>query len=168
MDILQSHITHIEEGAAARPDIELRTLPAQQIRCTMLEHDRTMRKSSEFFRRAYAEILHCGNPGCPLGMAYDDFLALLAHPNQPSQLVSYDPQGPDLRPEGQYLVGTVNCFYNENHGLVQRMSRYAERNNLVFLGPVYSVYLHDAASVTEPEQFLLQIAVGIRRKDDTD
>jgi effector-binding domain-containing protein len=77
--------------------------------------------------------------------------------------VSYDPQGPDLRPAGDYLVGTVACFYEEYGDFPRRMFTYALDHGLEFTGPAYTIYLLDAASVTEPEQFMLQIVAGVKR-----
>jgi len=46
------------------------------------------------------------------------------------------------------------------------MYECAQRNGLVFNGPVYAVYLLDGASVTKREEYLLQISVGTKRKDE--
>jgi len=99
-----------------------------------------------------------------LGFAYDEFLDLLEDPEHPAQLVSYDPQGPETRPAGEYLVGTVNCYYGEKSGLARRMFEYALHNHLEFHGPAHTVYLLDTASVTEAENYLMQIAAGVKRK----
>ena len=164
MDILQSRISLIEAGQTANPGkIELCTLPEQPIRCIALEHYSEKTKSVERLRRALGQIRQDGNAGCPLGYAYRNFSELLEKQNQPAQLVSCDPRGPDARPAGEYLVGTATCYYGQTNGLPFRMHAYAERNHLAFCGPVYAVYLLDATSVTESNQYLLRIAAGVRR-----
>ncbi|MCL2300274.1 MAG: hypothetical protein FWC27_09050, partial [Firmicutes bacterium] len=92
-----------------------------------------------------------------------DFGGLLEKPNQPAQVMSCDPQGPDVRPAGEYLVGTVSCYYGQANSLPRRMQAQAERDRLEFCGPAYAVYLLDAASVTDSERYLLQVAAAVRR-----
>jgi hypothetical protein len=86
----------------------------------------------------------------------------LDDPDRPAQFVSYDPQGIETRPADEYLVGTDFCGYAEKSSLPKRMFDYALHNNLEFIGPAYTVNLFDAASVTEANQFLLQVAVQAR------
>jgi len=165
MDVLQSRISLIEEGRSVNPGkIELRTLKEESACCSALEYHNKKTKNLEHLRRAIGQIQQNGNAGCPLGYAYGSFTELLEKPDQPAQLVSYDPQGPDVRPAGEYLVGTVAfCYYGQTNGLPFRMHTYAQRNHLEFCGPVYTVYLLDTASVTEAEQYLLQITAGVRQ-----
>ena len=84
---------------------------------------------------------------------------------QPAQLIAYDPNGTDVRPAGEYLVGTEACCYEQNSTLPQRMMEYARSNNLEFTGPVYTVSLLDAASVTRAEQFIFQVAVRVKKME---
>ena len=122
-------------------------------------------KGEDGLRHAHAKIRQNGNAGCPMGFAYNDFFDLLENPGQPSQLVSFDPSGPELRPAGEYLVGTECGFYEQQNGLTKRMFDYALHNGLEFCGPAYTVYLLDAASVCDAEQFLLQVAVQVQRNE---
>jgi len=163
LDIIRSYLPLIREGQTAKPGIELRELPEQRIRTSAIKTHSSKTKSVEFLRYACWDIRQNGNAGCPMGFAFNEFLDLLEDPNQPAQLVSFDLQGPDTRPAGDYLVGTVDCYYGEKLGLPRRMSDYALQNGFVFNGPAYTVYLLDAVSVMETEQYLLQIAVGVRR-----
>ena len=166
MDMLQSRISLIEEGQAVGPGkIELCTLPAQAIRFSALGQNGE-KNGIERLRRAIGQIRQDGNIGCPLGYAYNSFLEFYEKPEQPAQLLSYDPQGPDIRPAGEYLVGTVSCYYDQTSGLLQRMHAFAARSRLRFHGPAYTIYLLDVASVTQPEQYLLQIAVEVERIKD--
>jgi len=162
LDIVSSHAALIEEGRAAKPGIELCTLPEQPIRRSAVRTHSGKIKNAELLRYACGDIRQNGNAGCPLGFAWNDFADLLGDPNQPAQLVSFDSAGPEIRPAGEYLVGTVACYYGEKHALPQRMAAYAKENGLEFHGPAYSVYLIDAVSAAEPERYLLQIAVAVK------
>ena len=164
LDILQSHAALIEAGCAASPGIELRTLPEQPLRHSAITNHSAKKKNAQLLRQSCEDIRQNGNAGCPLGFAYNDFSSLLAYPEQPAQLVSFDPNGPETRPAGKYLVGTMACYYGEKHALPQRMAEHARKNNLELHGPAYSIYLLDETSVTETDRYLLQIAVGAKRQ----
>jgi len=166
LDMIRSHAALLEEGRTAKPGIALRTLPEQSIRRSALKFHSSKLKSAEHLRYACWDIRQNGNAGCPMGYEYTEFLDLLGNPEQPAQLVSYDPNGPEVRPAGEYLVGNVSIYYGEKHALPQRMAAYAQKNGLEFDGPAYSVYLRDAVSVTGTDEYLLQIAVGVRRKEE--
>ena len=155
-DVLRSYVSLIEECRAAGPGkIELRQLAERPIqRIPIANGDKGLRDS---FRQAQGS-------DSPMGYAYPDLNALLETPDQPAQLVSYDPRGPDVRPAGQYLVGTARCPYGRNSGLAQRMHSYARQNRIEFRGPAYAVYLPDKAGATEPEQYLLQVAVRVKKE----
>ena len=165
LDVLQSYAALIKEGSAATPGIEIRALPEQPIRRSTIKSHSEKKKSTAFLRHACVDIRMNGNASCPMGFVFNEFLDLLENPNQPAQLVSFDPQGPETRPAGEYLVGIVNCYYGERQDLHRRMADYALRNGLEFFGPAYMVYLLDETSVTEPEQYLLQISVEVKRKE---
>jgi len=162
MDVLQSRAALIEAGLSANPGkIELRMMPEQPFRCSALEYTNEKVKNIERLRRAIGQIRQDGNAGCPMAYAYRDFRGLLEKPDQPAQIVSCDPQGPDVRPAGEYLVGTATCYYGQTNPLPRRMQAQAERDHLEFSGPAYAIYLLDTASVTEPEQYLLQVSVMV-------
>lgn len=165
LDIVRSYLPLIREGRSEKPGIKLRTLPEQRVRTNAIKHYSSKTKDVESLRRTFWDIRQYGNPGCPMGFAYNGFIDLLENPNEPAQVVSYDPQGPEIRPAGEYLVGTVAVFYGEKHALPRRMSDYAMKNGLVFDGPAYMVYLLDAVSVKETEQYLLRIAAGVKHKE---
>ena len=162
LDMIRSHAALLEEGLTAKPGIELRTLPEQPIRCSVLKVQSTKTKNAEQLRYACGDIRQNGNAGCPMGLAYAEFADLMENQNQPAQLVSYDPNGPEVRPAGEYLVGTVRCYYGEKHGLAQRMLVFAKKNGLEIYGPVYTVYLVDAVSVAQTDEYLLQISVAVK------
>ena len=164
LDMLLSYIGLIEEGRAAVPGkIELKELPARPLRCSALESAGGKLNPAQRLRRAFTDIRQHGNAGCPLGYAWHDFFDYLEQPGQPARLVSYDPQGPDIRPAGTYLVGTERCYYGETGPLPRRMFEYALHGGLELCGPAHTVYLLDAASVTGAEEYLLQVAVQVQK-----
>ena len=164
LDMMRSQAALLEEGLTAKPGIELRTLPAQPIRRSALKTHKTKTKNAEQMRYACGDIRQNGNAGCPMGFSYNEFSDLFEKINQPAQLVSYDPNGPECRPAGEYLVGMVSCCYGEKHALPQRMAAYAAKNGLELHGPAHTVYLLDAVSVAKTDEYLLQISVAARRK----
>jgi len=167
LDILYSHTWLIEEGLATEAGrIELRALPARTIRLSALKSNGTLTKNLEYLRFACREIRLQGNPGCPLGVYYHTFAGLLEKPDRPAQLVSFDPQGPDALPAGEYLVGTAAGYYGEQDGLARRMTGFAQENGLELCGPVCAVYLYDAAAVKDPKQYLQQISAAVKRQED--
>jgi len=164
LDMLRSYISLIQEGRTASPgEIEVRMLPARPLLCSSLEDIGGKMSTAQRLRRAFGEIRQNGNAGCPLGFAYRDFFDFIEQPDRPAQLVSFDPQGPDARPAGEYLVGTESCYYGETGGLPRRMFEHALHNDMELSGPAFTVYLLDAASVTGAEQYLMQVTVGIQR-----
>ena len=162
LDMIRSHAALLEKGLTAKPGIELRTFPGQPIRCSALKAQSTKTKNAEQLRYACGDIRQNGNAGCPMGLAYAEFADLLENPSQPAQLVSYDPNGPETRPAGEYLVGTISSYYGEKHALPQRMAAYARENGLELHGPAYAVYLLDAVSVAQTDQYLMQVAVAVK------
>jgi len=164
LDMLRGYLSLIEEGIGAAPgEIGLRTLGARPLRYSSLVSFSSRTGEKERLRRAAGQIRQNGNAGCPMGFAYRAFDDFLERPEQPAQLVSFDPQGPDTRPAGEYLVGTAAAFYGETGSLPARMLEYAQGNGLELAGPAYTVYLHDAACVTDPGRYLLQAAAAVEQ-----
>ena len=165
LDMLRSYLSLIREGQSASPgEIELRALPARPLRCSPLEDIAGKANAAQRLRRAFGQIRQHGNAGCPLGFSYRDFFDFMEQPDSPAQIVSFDPQGPDIRPAGEYLVGTERCYYGQTGSLPRRMFEYALHGGLELHGPAYTVYLLDAASVTGAEQYLLQVTVEVARE----
>jgi len=166
LDMLESYTALIEEGQSVQPgEIKVRKYEQRLIRTSSLTRLGGKRNDLACLRFAHAKIRQNGNAGCPMGFVYNEFFDLLEDPDSPAKLVSFDPSGPELRPAGEYLVGTVRCRYDEKNGLPQRMFNYALHNGYEFCGPAYTVYLLDAASVCDAEQFLLQVAVQVQRNE---
>jgi len=162
LDILNSYLSLLEEGLDTRPgEIVRRALPERPVRLSSLVSFSSRAGGKERLRRAAGQIRQNGNAGCPIGFMYNDFGSFAEQPGSPAQLVSFDPRGPDIRPAGDYLVAAEACFYGEAGSLPQRLLAYAGEKQLA-LGAVCTVYLHDAACATEPEQYLLQATAEIK------
>jgi hypothetical protein len=86
----------------------------------------------------------------------------LSESSQPTRFFSFDPKGYDRKPEGLYLIGYTRSYYDRTNDLPQRMAGFAKKNGVVFNGPVYSIYLFDEISVTDPNRYLLQVSASVR------
>ncbi|MCL2107537.1 MAG: hypothetical protein FWH26_10840 [Oscillospiraceae bacterium] len=162
LDMIESHASLMKDGTCAAPGgVALRTLPARPILCCPIERSGPRRKDIDLLCRAHGQIRERGNPGCPLGFAYKEFLDLLEYPGQPAQLVSFDPRSSETRPAGEYLVGTAPNTSNDVKSLSRRMFVYAMQNELEFTGPAYAAYIFDTAA--GPKECLLQISVQVNQ-----
>ena len=136
----------IEDSRADPPcEIEVRGLPEQAMHCAQLKG------------RYSGPAMQSGKKDGPAGYAFNEIYDLLEAPDRPARLVTFDPQGPKLRPAGEYLVGTVQCAFGEMNGLARRMLEYAMNNGLEMQGPAYVFYRHDA----ECGSYALQVTVGV-------
>jgi len=157
--MLQNHASLLKESQSVQlGNIEARMLPERPFRLIPL--------AKAGGRAGHDHLCQClaqaRGDNSPLGYAFQSFSALLKQPGRPTQLVSFDPKGPDTRPAGEYLVGTVACGYGETGGLPRRMSEYAWQNSLELHGPAYAVYLPDAASIAGAREYLLHISVAAK------
>jgi effector-binding domain-containing protein len=85
----------------------------------------------------------------------------LRTPSRPTRFFSLDPHGRDRRNAGQYLVAYNRGYYGEFGDLPQRLLAHARTNGLSFCGPLYIVYLLDEISMTDHNDYLSQIVVGV-------
>lgn len=99
----------------------------------------------------------------PIGGYYQDLDSFIHSPSEPENFFSLIPTGTDAKVAGRYLVGYTRGYYGEMGDLPQRLQSYAEKNNLVLEGPVYAIYLHDEISVSDTEQYLVQVSVSIKK-----
>jgi len=158
--LLQNHASLIEESQSIQPEeIAVRTLPERPFRLIPLA-TAGGRAGHDYMCQSLAQAR---GDNSPFGYAFRSFNALLKQPCRPTQLVSFDPKGPGIRQAGEYLVGAVKCGYGENSGLPRRMHDYALENGLEPQGPAYMIYLHSTAGIAAPEEYLLQISVGVKR-----
>jgi hypothetical protein len=101
------------------------------------------------------------NLSYPIGGYFDSMERFLDAPSRPARFFSHDPTGKETISEGLYLTGYTRGYYGRTNDIPRRMAVYAERNGLTFDGPVYNTYLLDELSMTDPEQYLLQVSASV-------
>jgi DNA-binding transcriptional MerR regulator len=101
------------------------------------------------------------NLSYPIGGYFDSMEGFLNAPSRPARFFSHDPIGEEAIATGLYLTGYTRGYYGQTNGLPQRMAKYAKRNGLAFIGPVYNTYLLDELSIAKPDQYLLQVSASI-------
>ncbi|MCL2110159.1 MerR family DNA-binding transcriptional regulator [Microgenomates group bacterium] len=90
--------------------------------------------------------------------------SFLENPGLPEHFISLDPRGKCKKEAGEYLVGFRRGYYGQFGDLPQKMMRYAEKNNLVPVGPVYEEYLLDETCVKDSTQYLVQASVAVYKR----
>ena len=106
---------------------------------------------------------HRINLGFPIGGRYDDMDTFVKNPGRPNYFFSLDPTGANTRKPGEYMVGFIRGYYGELGDLPARMVRYAAENGLRATGPVYLTYPHDEACYDEPDNYLGQVMVAVKK-----
>jgi DNA-binding transcriptional MerR regulator len=101
------------------------------------------------------------NLSYPIGGYFDGMERFLAAPSRPARFFSHDPAGQETISGGLYLTGYTRGYYGQTNGLPRRMADYADKNGLTFTGPVYNTYLLDELSITDTEQYLLQVTASV-------
>jgi len=101
------------------------------------------------------------NMSYPVGGYWDNITSFFNEPAQPARFFSLDPNGNDYMPAGLYLVGYTRGYYGQTNDLPKRMAAYAKNNGLKFEGPVYNIYLTDALSEIDRDQYLLQVSASV-------
>jgi DNA-binding transcriptional MerR regulator len=104
------------------------------------------------------------NLSFPVGGFFEDMPRYLSAPSAPNRFFSIDPFGNDEKPAGRYLAGYTRGFYGQTNDLPERMAAYADEHSLEFSGPVYNIYLHDEVSISDPEEYLLQVSVQVKKR----
>jgi DNA-binding transcriptional MerR regulator len=102
------------------------------------------------------------NMSFPVGGYFESMAAFLDEPSRPRRFFSIDPDGHEQKAAGLYLTGYVNGYYGQTKKLPEQMAAFAKKKGLAFSGPVYNIYLNDEISVTDPEQYLLQVCASVR------
>ena len=99
----------------------------------------------------------------PVGGFYKDANTFLTAPGKPTRFFSLTSAGQDVKKAGEYLVGYARGYYGNVGNLPQRMQAYAKEHGLIFSGPVYEIYLHDEISISDPDQYLIQVSIPVKR-----
>lgn len=67
------------------------------------------------------------------------------------------------KPKGLYVIGWEHTEYGESHRLYDRLYRCIEESGLKICGHAYEEYLLDEISTTDSAQYLLQVAIHVRK-----
>ena len=97
----------------------------------------------------------------PVGGMFEDFGAFVAHPSEPTHFFSVDPKGMDKRAAGRYVSAFQRGYYGETSDLTSRMQNFILTNNLITIGPVYNIFLHDELSIDDPTNYLMHATVEV-------
>ena len=100
----------------------------------------------------------------PVGGYHENMDNYLKAPGQPDRFFSQDPHGNTLRKAGKYMVGYTQGYYGVFGDFALKLTDYAKAHDLVFDGPVYVIYLLDEICTTDPDQYLVQVSVGVKKK----
>ena len=141
--IIETHFDLLIEGiSATETEITIAKLPEMRI---ILGNKNDYTGSEGFYR----ELMHfCGtyteprlNLAFPMGGYYESIDEYIEAPSKPTHFFSIDPCGKDRRKAGLYMVGYARGYYGQPKELPSTMCEYAEKNGLVFCGPVYNITL---------------------------
>ncbi len=67
------------------------------------------------------------------------------------------------KPKGLYVIGQEHTEYAKSYNLYSRLYRYIEEAELKICGHAYEEYLLDEISTTDPTQYLLQVAIHVKK-----
>lgn len=101
------------------------------------------------------------NLSYPIGGYYKNMEKFVEEYDKPDRFFSLDPSGNVKREAGDYMVGYTRGYYGEFNDLPPRMQAYAQEHSLRFTGPVYTIWMYDEISITDPSQYFVQICVAV-------
>ncbi len=96
-----------------------------------------------------------------IGGYFDSMKLFIETPARPTRFYSLDPNGHEVIEKRLYLVGYTRGDYGQTNDLPRRMKAYADKNGLMFGGPVYNLYLFDELAIEDSGQYLLQVAAAL-------
>ncbi|MDR1709493.1 MAG: MerR family DNA-binding transcriptional regulator [Candidatus Accumulibacter sp.] len=163
--VLDVALKHLATGLLADENaVTVQRLAAASIR---LGAENEFKSGDYLFYRAYIRFIretpHI-NFNYPVGGLFTDFAHWHAKPSEPARFFSVDPLGSAERPAGTYLVGYARGYYGETNDLPGRMADYAKKHRLEFRGPVYNIHVQSEISVKDPDQYLMQASVQVRKR----
>ena len=162
--VIDTFISLLNEGIGATEDeISLRERPERTL---MLGTENRCIGSPGDFYDEFVRFLNAPhepdlNLCYPVGGYWPDMAAFHKRPFLPTQFYSLTPHGNERQSAGLYLTGYTRGYYGQVGDLPQRMEAFAKENGLRFAGPVYAIHLFDEVSITDPEQYLLQISAAV-------
>jgi DNA-binding transcriptional MerR regulator len=107
---------------------------------------------------------HRININYPIGGLFTDMDGFSDNPNTPVNFFSVDPDGLDRRPPGNYITAFTRGYYGSVQDIPEKMREFAEKEDLVFKGPVYNIFMFDEVSEIDPDNYLLEISVHVTPK----
>lgn len=99
----------------------------------------------------------------PTGGVYNNFNAFVNSPGYPNRYFSHAPIGRSNKDMGEYAVGYARGYYGQLGDLPSRMQEYVQKHDYYFTGPVYEMHLFDEVVVENPEQYLIQVSVPVKK-----
>jgi len=149
--------------SAIESEISVSEMPEQRI----ILGDRNDYSGSIGFYREFLRFCNAPhepklNLSFPVGGYFESMDVFLDEPSCPTRFLSIDPKGLERKAAGLYLIGYTRGYYGDTNGLPERMAAFAKKNGLVFIGPVYNIYLFDEMSVASPDQYLLQVSASVK------
>lgn len=106
--------------------------------------------------------------GYPFGTMVSQKNLLQGNCNSPSRYFFKTPaiEGIDpmlSKPAGLYLTGFERSSYNGHHNVYNHMFEYMKKNKLAVSGNSYEEFLLDEISIKDPENYILQISIQVKR-----
>lgn len=117
------------------------------------------REFINFCKAQHEPILNLAHPVGGYFESMDDFIH---NSSQPTRFFSLNPKGYEKKDAGLYLIGYTRGYYGKTNDLPKKMVAFAKKNGLVFNGSVYNLYLFDEMSITDTEQYLLQVSASVK------
>ena len=163
--ILHTYCGLIEEGLhAIEQEIAIRPMPETSIQLGQANDFSSGGFYDSFFDFLREMEEHNINSAYPAGGFYKDMGSFMDKPGRPDRYYSLAPTGHNVKGAGEYLVGYARGYYGHIGDLPKRMQEYAGEHNLHFVGPVYEMYLFDEVSVENPDQYLIQVSVMVKKR----
>jgi DNA-binding transcriptional MerR regulator len=165
-ELIKTQFKLLTDGLfATEEEISEIDMPARQI---ILGEENDFNNSENGFVDEFARFCNAEhdpkiNLSYSIGGYWDGMDVFMHQPSLPIRFFSYDPRGKQQIPAGKYLIGYTRGYYGQTNDLPERMKEYAEENGYLFSDGVYNIYLHDEVSVSDSNQYLLQVSASVRK-----
>ena len=162
--VISTFLELLNEGiSATETEISVSTMPEKRIILGGInDFDGSVGFYKAFTRFCSSALEPKLNLSYPVGGYFESMDMFLSEPSKPTRFFSLDPKGYECIPAGLYMTGYTRGYYGQTNDLPERMAAFAEKNGLVFTGPVYNIYLFDELSVSDPDQYLLQATAPVK------
>ena len=82
----------------------------------------------------------------------------------PDRYYFYGPEGYDKKPAALYAVGYMRGGYGEGHDLYVRLLDYIGVNGFEICGPAYEEYPLNEICMLEEKDYLIRVAIPVKRR----